>query len=632
VARPADWAPLGCAADPVPGDPQVVEQEAARLAQAGAAAGRQSAGLRQVAAVAAGPELKGKFAAQAAGAATALSGEMTLVAARYAAVSRALGAWASALEEAQRMSLRALDMAVGPYRLLQAPAGQPAAAGQARAQGELDDARTLLAKALTLRDQEAAAAARAIRAACNDKLADANWKFGLTGPAAGMAAALLQQAAAGSPRALAQLLALQRAGTEPGLAQAVSSWWQALTPAQQHSLLQHDPQIVGALDGVPADKRDQANRAVFNADYAQVTAQIARLKGEVSGAHSGILGLPVIGSLINDIDGTAAKQAELTRLEGLLAGMNTVKAALGQPGKGQNGLPPVYLLGFDTSNLGHVIVSYGNPDTANNVVTYVPGLGTQLSKAGGDLTRALRTYTQANALDLTAATASIYWLGYDPPQVSPSPLQLPSSLAVGYTNDARNGAPALDSFTAGLRAAHDPSFTAHTVVLGHSYGSLTVGEATVRAQGKLADDIIFVGSPGVSVNNVDGLHMSGVRPAPVEPARLGKPRRRPLRHRPRDPGIRRAELPGRARAVAVGPLRLLGQTVSLAQKHRPDRGRPVQPGDPHYPYPCRPASPCRPAAGAAAAACGAGRRTPCSFSPADSDSRPGAMTGGGEAP
>jgi hypothetical protein len=179
VARPADWTPLGCAADPVPGDPQAVEQEAARLAQAGAAAGRESAGLRQVAAVAAGPELKGAFATQAAGAATKMSGEMSLVATRYAAVSRALDAWSSALGEAQRMSLRALDMAVGPYRLLQSAAGQAAGAGQSRAQGELDDARALLAKAVALRDQEAAQTARAIRAACNDKLADSNWKFGL---------------------------------------------------------------------------------------------------------------------------------------------------------------------------------------------------------------------------------------------------------------------------------------------------------------------------------------------------------------------------------------------------------------------------------------------------------------------
>jgi hypothetical protein len=554
VTRPADWTALGCTADPVPGDPQAVEEEAARLAQAGAAAGRESAGLRQVAAVAAGPELKGRFAARAAGVAMALSGEMSLVAARYTAVSRALGAWASALEEAQRMSLRALDMAVGPYRLLQAAAGQPAAAGQARAQGELDDARTLLAKALALRDQEAAAAARAIRTACNDKLADANWKFGLAGPAAGMVAALLEQAAAGSPR---------------------------------------------ALDGLPATKRDTANRAVFNSDYAQVTSRIARLKAELRGATSGILGLPVLGSLINDIDGTGAKQAELARLEGLLTGMNAVRAALGQPGKGQNGLPPAYLLGFDTRNLGHVIVSYGNPDTANNVVTYVPGLGSKLSGAGSDLTRALRTYTQAQFFAPMSATASIYWLGYDAPQLSLSPLALPADLAVGYTNDARAAAPALDSFAAGLRAAHDPSFAAHTVALGHSYGPVAVGEATIRAQGKLADDVIFVGSPGV----------------------------------------RRAELPGGPRAAAApaqGPLHLLGRALNLARQHRPARGRPVQPGFPGYRYPGRPASCCRPAAGAAAAAAcapgGAGRRAPCSLVPDGSYSRPGTITGGGQAP
>ena len=46
-------------------------------------------------------------------------------------------------------------------------------------------------------------------------------------------------------------------------------------------------------------------------------------------------------------------------------------------------------------------------------------------------------------------------------------------------------------------AAHIGSPT-HTVMLGHSYGSLVVGEAATRAPG-LATDLAFVGSPGVSV-------------------------------------------------------------------------------------------------------------------------------------
>lgn len=34
-----------------------------------------------------------------------------------------------------------------------------------------------------------------------------------------------------------------------------------------------------------------------------------------------------------------------------------------------------YLLGFDDKKLGRVVMSVGNPDTADNVVTYIRELG-----------------------------------------------------------------------------------------------------------------------------------------------------------------------------------------------------------------------------------------------------------------
>jgi hypothetical protein len=70
-------------------------------------------------------------------------------------------------------------------------------------------------------------------------------------------------------------------------------------------------------------------------------------------------------------------------------------------------------IGFNTSDLGHAIVSYGDPDTAQNVATYVPGLGSGLgSTGGGDLNRAAGLYDQAHFYDPKASLASVYWLGY----------------------------------------------------------------------------------------------------------------------------------------------------------------------------------------------------------------------------
>lgn len=295
----------------------------------------------------------------------------------------------------------------------------------------------------------------------------------------------------------------------PGLADEVSAWWQLLPVTDQDNLIVKAPAVTGWLDGFPSQARDAANRIVFNADYAQLERQKALLEAELRGASSGILGVPVLGSVINDVDGTAAKQAQLAYLNGILSGMDAIKAVLGQPGKGQPGLPPVYLLGFDDHELGHVILSVGNPDTANDIVTYVPGLGSGFpSTTAGDITRTTRLWAQASDYAPAGATvASIYWLDYNAPQLlleksinSIDTTSLGIDSAVAFTNDAKAAAPALDSFAAGLAAAHDPAFAAHTVMLGHSYGSLVVGEAAVRWPGKLADDLAFVGSPGVGVN------------------------------------------------------------------------------------------------------------------------------------
>lgn len=332
---------------------------------------------------------------------------------------------------------------------------------------------------------------------------------------------VLGNALATSNYGLDEFLTQQKAATNKNLAYEVNAWWNLLPSAEQDKLIKDAPAQVGQLDGLPATVRDTANRIVFNNDYTRTEGQVGKLESQIAALNKQITDLEnnarqysgdpfsssAYQSKLAALQGKLASlQGELSPLQGDLAGMSAIKAKLGQPGKGQNGLPPVYLLGFDTNGNGHAIVSFGDPDTATNVVTYVPGVGSRLSAAGGDLTRTERLWAQANLDDPKASTASIYWLGYNAPQLSSS---LSSDLQIGYTNIARAAAPSLDSFAAGLQAAHVPSFAAHTVMLGHSYGSLVVGEATTRDQGKLADDLILVGSPGVGVDSFAGLDMSG---------------------------------------------------------------------------------------------------------------------------
>lgn len=64
----------------------------------------------------------------------------------------------------------------------------------------------------------------------------------------------------------------------------------------------------------------------------------------------------------------------------------------------------------------------------------------------------------------------------------------------------------LRSFTHGLRESHTGQ-RAHMTVLGHSYGSTVVGDAASHSNGIGADDVVVVGSPGMTVDHAKDLQM-----------------------------------------------------------------------------------------------------------------------------
>ncbi|SEG42011.1 Alpha/beta hydrolase [Actinacidiphila yanglinensis] len=154
----------------------------------------------------------------------------------------------------------------------------------------------------------------------------------------------------------------------------------------------------------------------------------------------------------------------------------------------------MFLLGYDALGNGHVAVSYGNPDTAANTAVYVPGTGSALAKASGDLNRALTLYASANDTGAAGTTASIYWLGYDAPGWS-----FPGPASQSF---ADAGAPKLAAFVNSLAPQHTGAD--HVTVIGHSYGTTVVGDAFAHA-GMKADDAVFVGSPGVTVDRASQL-------------------------------------------------------------------------------------------------------------------------------
>ncbi|MFH9012486.1 alpha/beta hydrolase [Streptomyces sp. NPDC017943] len=155
------------------------------------------------------------------------------------------------------------------------------------------------------------------------------------------------------------------------------------------------------------------------------------------------------------------------------------------------------LLGFDTKGNGHAIVANGNPDTADHTAIYVPGTTSRLEGAGGDIGRMTRVWAEAHAMDQSQSVSTITWIGYDAPQ----------NIAPEAMDDhwAYDGAPKLNRFLDGLQTAQGGPDASHTTVIGHSYGSTTVGAASMAQGGMSADDIVVAGSPGMLVGHANDL-------------------------------------------------------------------------------------------------------------------------------
>lgn len=122
-------------------------------------------------------------------------------------------------------------------------------------------------------------------------------------------------------------------------------------------------------------------------------------------------------------------------------------------------------MGVDATD--RAVIAGNNPDTANNVTTYVPGTGTNLSGMAGGVERSERMLDEARRADPNASTSVGTWYGYDAP---------PELLNATQSSYADHAAGDLRSFQEGLRVTHDGA-PSHNVLLGHSYGTTVVGTA-----------------------------------------------------------------------------------------------------------------------------------------------------------
>ncbi|CAM3011823.1 alpha/beta fold hydrolase [Saccharomonospora xinjiangensis] len=257
--------------------------------------------------------------------------------------------------------------------------------------------------------------------------------------------------------------------------QDVKRWWDSLTPMEQEAAIYTHGDLIGGLDGIPAEDRDRANRIRFAEEQAELTARRDEL--EELGDNR-----------------TKDQDRELDDLNDTLRGLDAIDERLdAEPGEGN---PRAYLLDFSTEGNGRGIVALGNPDTADNVVTSVPGTGSNLSGIGGELQRSQLILDEAGRQSRDSDTVAITWVGYDAPQ------DLGEATDYSYADGAADD---LRDFQEGLRATHTGE-DSHNTVIGHSYGSTVVGHS---AQGERldVDNVVFIGSPGVGVDNASELDL-----------------------------------------------------------------------------------------------------------------------------
>lgn len=160
-------------------------------------------------------------------------------------------------------------------------------------------------------------------------------------------------------------------------------------------------------------------------------------------------------------------------------------------------------LDFDPSGPGQVVEVLGAELTAaRQVAVLVPGGRNDL-----ETFNALAVDGRLLADTAGPGTAVVAWLGYDSA----------ATCDTGSTSRARTGATALRRFLTTLTGL--TSGGARLVVVGHGFGSVLVA-AALRA-GARADDVVFVGSPGLGRQVRAAAHLRPAQPGTEVPATGG---------------------------------------------------------------------------------------------------------------
>lgn len=266
-----------------------------------------------------------------------------------------------------------------------------------------------------------------------------------------------------------------------------AAWWKSLPEERKRFLIEHCPDNIRHLDGLPAKVRDEASR---NALYGYVDAYGTKRQGALADAKQAF------------DEANTAPHVDRDKIIQTREAMKDLEALDAQLQKSEHA--PAYLLDFNYDTKHHrttAIVASGNPDTASYVSTLVPGIGTNVRERLGyymGINDQLRAQAGQAGVDPNKV-ATISYLGYVAPE-GPGP-KLYQAAMIDYANE---GAPKIARFMEGLRAhgnANGHSFT--NTLLTHSFGSTTGGKAMTQVAKGVVDNLIMCGSPGSGVQSID---------------------------------------------------------------------------------------------------------------------------------
>ena len=292
-----------------------------------------------------------------------------------------------------------------------------------------------------------------------------------------------------------------------------AAWWKSLPEERRRFLIDHCPDDIRHLDGLPATIRNEANR---NALYGYVDAHSTKRQGALADAKEAFEKaehkLDLLTRQVTPADrllagpifaptALTAARKEYARTAEIYESLKTIHDQIDSSKRSD-----AHLLDFNYDTKHHrttAIVASGNPDTASYVSTLVPGIGTNVHDSLGqyiDINDRLRAQTRHAGVDPNDV-ATISYLGYVAPKNSLHDLGIFQAADIDY---AKEGAPKIARFMAGLRAhgnANNHRFI--NTLATHSYGSTTGGIAATQTAPGTIDRLILTGSPGSGVQSID---------------------------------------------------------------------------------------------------------------------------------